>query len=244
MSSPLGLTHPLQRNDVQAAQPDGDHNLGPYLNRVIWTLAALSGVFMSLRLIALVVSIALQTVATTYGLGRLYSYLSKEEVSIVTFYSITAGFHSILATCWSKTSFAISLLRISQGKVHNAVWFIIISTNLVLGSNGAIQWAQCWPVPKRWHSDMEGTSYSGVMDIVLAFLPWKIIWTVAINKKEKMGALLAMSTGVISGIMAFLKIKTVYVIGNGNVTEVDLFIFGTAEPATTIMAASIPCCAC
>jgi hypothetical protein len=34
------------------------------------------------------------------------------------------------------------------------------------------------------------------MDIVLALLPWKIIWTVAINKREKLGALLAMSAGI------------------------------------------------
>lgn len=35
------------------------------------------------------------------------------------------------------------------------------------------------------------------MDIVLAFLPWTVIWTVAINKREKLGALLAMSLGVL-----------------------------------------------
>ncbi len=40
--------------------------------------------------------------------------------------------------------------------------------------------------------------------------------------------------------MAFLKIRTLYTIGNDNTTTVDLFIFGTAEPATAIMAASIP----
>jgi hypothetical protein len=34
------------------------------------------------------------------------------------------------------------------------------------------------------------------MDIVLALLPWKIIWAVAINKREKLGALVAMSVGV------------------------------------------------
>jgi hypothetical protein len=39
-------------------------------------------------------------------------------------------------------------------------------------------------------------TYSGVMDIVLALLPWKIIWTVAINKREKLGALVAMSAGL------------------------------------------------
>ncbi len=35
------------------------------------------------------------------------------------------------------------------------------------------------------------------MDIVLAILPWKIVWNVAINKKEKLGALAAMSMGVL-----------------------------------------------
>jgi hypothetical protein len=60
--------------------------------------------------------------------------------------------------------------------------------------------------------------------------------------------------------MAFLKIRTMYVIGNANgkqyprshpwheqqltdylkATVVELLIFGTAEPATAIMAASIP----
>jgi hypothetical protein len=39
--------------------------------------------------------------------------------------------------------------------------------------------------------------YSGILDIILAILPWKIIWNVVINKKEKVGALVAMSMGVL-----------------------------------------------
>lgn len=35
------------------------------------------------------------------------------------------------------------------------------------------------------------------MDIVLALLPWKIVWTTAIFKTEKLGALVAMSLGVL-----------------------------------------------
>ena len=71
------------------------------------------------------------------------------------------------------------------------------------------------------------TVYSGILDTVLAFLPWKIILGATINKKERIGALLAMSMGVLyaspshpplmicasdklscysSGIMSFLKI--------------------------------------
>jgi hypothetical protein len=34
-------------------------------------------------------------------------------------------------------------------------------------------------------------------DITLAILPWKIVWAVAINKKDKIGAMLAMSMGVL-----------------------------------------------
>ncbi len=39
--------------------------------------------------------------------------------------------------------------------------------------------------------------YSGVLDVVLAFLPWKIIWMATINRKERIGALIAMSMGVL-----------------------------------------------
>lgn len=35
------------------------------------------------------------------------------------------------------------------------------------------------------------------MDIVLALLPWQIIWTITINKRERLGALVAMSAGVL-----------------------------------------------
>lgn len=35
------------------------------------------------------------------------------------------------------------------------------------------------------------------MDIILALLPWKIILTVVIDKRERLGAVLAMSAGVL-----------------------------------------------
>lgn len=41
--------------------------------------------------------------------------------------------------------------------------------------------------------------YSGAMDIVLAFVPWKLIWTLTMNKKEKFGVLVAMSMGILYG---------------------------------------------
>ena len=37
------------------------------------------------------------------------------------------------------------------------------------------------------------------MDMVLAIIPWRIIWSLTMNKKEKFGVLFAMSMGVLYG---------------------------------------------
>ncbi len=41
------------------------------------------------------------------------------------------------------------------------------------------------------------TAYSGVMDLVLAIIPWGIIMRLHMHTKEKIGVALAMSMGVL-----------------------------------------------
>lgn len=48
--------------------------------------------------------------------------------------------------------------------------------------------------------------YSGAMDIVLALLPWKLVWPLNMRKKEKIGVIVAMSMGVFAGITAMIKV--------------------------------------
>ena len=43
------------------------------------------------------------------------------------------------------------------------------------------------------------------MDIVLALLPWKLLWNLQMRKKEKVGIIVAMSMGVTAGTMATVK---------------------------------------
>ncbi|MBE3045623.1 hypothetical protein IMZ48_24365, partial [Candidatus Bathyarchaeota archaeon] len=71
-----------------------------------------------------------------------------ENIPRVSAFSYAAGFTTILGTCWSKTSFGITLLRVSDGWVRWFVWFLIISVNLVLIANAVILWVQCWPIQK------------------------------------------------------------------------------------------------
>ncbi len=213
--------------------PRETEDYGPQLLYTIWFLTGLSGVFLGLRIfcklwrhrsvwwddyvlaaafIALAASSSLQSVSVRLGFGKHNGDINIDDFHRILLYCNGAGFASILAAVWSKTSFAITLLRISDGWVRRFVWFVIITVNLVLGAAATVQWIQCWPVERLWIPSIPGecwprltlirintvaAAYSGAMDIVLALLPWKIVWHVAIDKKEKIGALFAMSMGVL-----------------------------------------------
>ena len=78
----------------------------------------------------------------------------------------------------------------------------------------APEWVQCWPPERLWlGTKVDGVcwigsdvvrayntfvaAYSGVADIVLALLPWKIIWQAKIRPREKIAAMCCMSMGVL-----------------------------------------------
>ncbi|TQN63630.1 hypothetical protein CSHISOI_11786, partial [Colletotrichum shisoi] len=172
-----------------------------------------------------------------------------------------AGSLSIIAAAWSKTSFALTLLRIAQEsperRMKRLVWLIIVSINVALGLSVLFTWIQCWPVEKTWRTaSTPGTcwpksvvmgynvftaAYSGAMDILLAVLPWRLIWGLTMTKREKLGVLIAMSMGVFAGAVSFIKIRTIAAIGAFDIIDtVELVIWGAAESAVTIIAAAIP----
>jgi hypothetical protein len=39
--------------------------------------------------------------------------------------------------------------------------------------------------------------YSAAMDIILALLPWKLVWPLNMRRKEKIGVIVAMSMGIL-----------------------------------------------
>ncbi|KEZ44897.1 hypothetical protein SAPIO_CDS2236 [Scedosporium apiospermum] len=259
------------------SSPGSTDDYGPVLNGTIWLLTALAACFLILRaylklrsrralwwddyvliisLITLVASSALQSVCVSLGFGKHNADIPAAEFQSILLLGNAAGFASILAAMWSKTSFAMTLLGVSKGWAKCFIWFIIISVHIVLGANATIQWIQCWPIEKYWEQTIPGkcwprlvlieynifaAGYSGTMDIVLSLLPWRLLRNVAINKKEKIRAIFALSLGIFAGITSYLKIITIPAIGSNDIIDaVGLLIFGTAESAITIMAVSIP----
>lgn len=58
---------------------------------------------------------------------------------------------TITAIAWTKTAFAITLLRLTERWVKKVLWFIIVTVNVSLGLSAMIFWIQCTePLAKSW----------------------------------------------------------------------------------------------
>jgi len=99
----------------------------------------------------------LQSADVRIGYGINITDLTPSQQVTSRIVSQIAGFFLILAALWSKVSFAVTLLRISDGWIKGTVWCVIISVNLVLGGSVAMQWFWCWPSARIWNRDISGT---------------------------------------------------------------------------------------
>jgi hypothetical protein len=109
--------------------------------------------------IALVVQTALITYNTTIGYGKHIWDFHPDDLPTFLLVSNTSGFFSILAAMWSKTSFAITVMRISEGWVKHLICVIIVLTNLTLGFGALSTYIQCSPTQKLWFTNLEGTCW-------------------------------------------------------------------------------------
>jgi hypothetical protein len=153
------------------------------------------------------------SVGVAHGFGRHIYVLSPDEASLMGYIWEWTGTFAILAVMLSKTSFAVTLLRVLDGSsLRLLLWAIIITMNVAMGLNVIFGWVRCLPVQKGWHPDLPGQcwtpgiymkysmfagGYSGATDFVLAAMPWKLVWTLKMRTREKIGVALALSLGIL-----------------------------------------------
>ncbi|KAF2009084.1 hypothetical protein BU24DRAFT_468476 [Aaosphaeria arxii CBS 175.79] len=202
---------------------------------------------------------ALVTKSVSYGLGKHRADIDDDNIPHMFKYMYLSEAFTLLAIPISKTSFAITLLRLVSSRWQKYfICFVIITMNVAMWLTAILLFLQCRPIAKNWDKDLEGSCwksevqdrysifagvYSAVLDFILAAFPFLIIRTLKINLSEKIGVTVCMSLGVLAGIAA--AVKTSYLPGTGNFTDMpyqiaDLLIWSNAESAVTIMAASIP----
>ncbi|KAK4039111.1 hypothetical protein C8A01DRAFT_36944 [Parachaetomium inaequale] len=250
---------------------------GPEANAVAWSLLATAGAFLGLRLyckylghrglwwddklliaswVIHMVDCALLSVMVAGGYGK--HPWDSDGVDVDTKMMLARNTFTQTAAAWSKTAFAVALLRLGECSswLRPALWFVIVSLNVVCGLNTLLAWVGCTPVQKSWDPTVEGTclppsfglnssyvagAYSAACDFVLAALPCFILWNLHMRKKEKLGVVIAMSMGAVAGIMATVKTVSLTKLSTGDSYDAaHLFMLDTAEISVTIMAASIP----
>ncbi|KAK1985750.1 hypothetical protein LZ30DRAFT_649211 [Colletotrichum cereale] len=241
----------------------------------IWVMISVSTVFLFLRVyckkirsrgmwiddhillvswVFLLISTSLTTELMRLGFGKTIDFTPHMH----TLSSVNVVINSV-ALALSKTSFAVTMLRISSGRCKVFIWFLIISMNAVLATGAVASWiaacdrpadsyeavlpGACWRVQESVVMAMVSNGYSALVDFVLSLLPWAIIWGLGMKRHERIGVAIAMSLGIIAGLVGVIKVVKIMTIAGGADIPYRLsllFIWAQAEPNVTIVASSIP----
>lgn len=114
--------------------------------------------------ILLVTSCILISVNIAAGLGKHDVDVNPAELYGIGLRNVIIGFLLALGSAWSKTSFAVSLLRIATGKLRVAIWVLMISMNVLMHAGITATWLTCRPTRKLWDPMVKGDCWpSSVM---------------------------------------------------------------------------------
>ncbi|KAI1640965.1 hypothetical protein F4809DRAFT_588197 [Biscogniauxia mediterranea] len=249
------------------------------VNTASWILATLAMVFLGVRiwcrlfrhkglwwddglLIASLVALLVAASSHTAMLASGYGAAPFAKGLPVTF--LEAAFSSAsIATAWSKTAFAITLLSIAKTRTTKAfLWMAIVFLNIICylfaigfwsktcesdrsqGFASAVLPGPCWSADSFTLVMYIQASFSAAMDLTLAFLPWPIIWRTQLQVPEKIGLGISMSLGVIACVVVILRIVYLEQLQSHWVDATwytgKVCVTNIAEPCATIVAQSIP----
>lgn len=218
---------------------DYSEDLGPLILTITWSMTGAAALFLAARLYikiylrtgigawwddtVLAASLAMLlgfngsiTYAVHAGLGRHLDDLAASAADALRLAIPVAMVFSMLGAAWSKTSFALTLIRLTRRNttLRKFLWFIIASLNVIMAFNAVLQFIWCQPAWAIWNGprheggncwspwiligySMAAVGYLGIMDLTLAIIPWVIISKLRMDIKEKIGVAVCMSLGIV-----------------------------------------------
>ncbi|KAI0841234.1 hypothetical protein F5Y06DRAFT_216008 [Hypoxylon sp. FL0890] len=250
--------------------------LGPMMNAVNWFLVALATTFLGLRLyckfsrhrglwwddhilifawVCLVIAVGFITSSISLGSTSPAGPRTPEAALRLQIHGGVQNVFFGLATVMSKTSFGVTLLRVTEGRLKMIVLFLTVTMNLAVFlyiiftffkcEPKIYSWIKgpgCWSTAKYIHYAIFAGAYSAFVDFSFAIIPWFLIMNLQMKTREKFGVAIAMSCGVIAGVTAIMR--CVYLpnllLGSFSTQGTTLVIWYVAESSVTIIAASIP----
>ncbi|KAK4214202.1 hypothetical protein QBC37DRAFT_284397 [Rhypophila decipiens] len=256
---------------------------GPALVASAWTMTVFASTFLALRVwckvwlggrglwwddwiliaswVVLVIDAALAThMVDFYGYGKHSWDFMPPSIDDFFLNTLVRATFTITAIAWTKTAFAVTLLRLTEGWVKQVLWFIVITVNLFLGLSAFLPWIKCTdPVEKSWKVTMTtggdcwldfdaigkisifSGAWSAAADFALAILPWTLLVGLQMKLQEKIGVGIAMSMGILAGIAAVVKTAKLPLLASGDLYDgVELVIWDMTEIVVCMVAACIP----
>lgn len=207
--------------------------------------------------IFLLIEAIVTQVGQALGFGKRLTDVPPENVTILAIGILATSSISCFASTLSKVSFGVTLLRLTTGRLRWFVWFCIVTLLILMIPSALNTWIQCSPTAKIWNADLPGTCwppsvrvYYGIFnagwcalaDFALALIPWKLIWGLQLQTREKFGVGIAMSLGILAGMCAIIKGLYLKQLASQDFSYQgkDVTIWTVVETATAIIAASIP----
>ncbi|ORY65505.1 uncharacterized protein BCR38DRAFT_198787 [Pseudomassariella vexata] len=210
--------------------------------------------------ILMFVEICFITKAASLGFGKPYTSLDLATRSEIATYGVAYSVFSTLIVSVSRIAFAIAILRCTEGWMKVVTWTAIAGLICItMIPNIVTRVTICHPTQRVYGSLDELGGYCGqtyipqyvgwasgtwsaLSDFALVAIAWKIVWSMAMRTEEKIGVALAMSFGILSGIITILRYAYVTRIYSADFYEYGYggFIWQAAEGGTSIVAASIP----
>ncbi|KAM7206955.1 hypothetical protein V8F33_000054 [Rhypophila sp. PSN 637] len=252
--------------------------LGPMVNGVMWAHVVIFAVFVVLRLytrISVLQMVGIDdyltvlafllhvlytifvSVATKYGLGRLFADVGNPDVYWEAVkWEVFSQVAGLMAIGVGKCAVGTFLLRIVVSPVQRGFIHVFLGCTTFITLFASITVVvQCIPVQKTWNPTLDGYcwldfqkvgltvgSWFVVADFCFAALPWFVVWNLNMKRKEKLLVACGLSLGVFAGVCGI--VRTVALDGL-NAKEyihdtVGMLIWSATENTVTIMCASIP----
>ncbi|ERT02453.1 uncharacterized protein SPSK_05290 [Sporothrix schenckii 1099-18] len=213
-------------------------------------LFAATGVFF------LVFSCAIQA-AVRFGLGQSFWSLSLQQSSDAILWTYIANTFAITGNAMAKLTTGLFLLRVVQLRWHKvALWCLVGVTASTSAALTIMLWNQSTPVkmswdpfrtPGHWNLQIQPMSvglgvWSSACDFFFAAFPWLFIWSLRMQRREKIMLASSMSLGIIAGICGIIRTVVLARLNvlNYTLTFVTYFAWAGAEIAVSMVCLAIP----
>jgi hypothetical protein len=170
------------------------------------------GLRLTITKLILLAQAIITQITQKLGAGKHQKDIPVENLSIIIRNLSIGASVSCFASTFSKISFGVTLLRLTEGPKRWITWFCIVTLFIIMLPSALLQWFSCMPRAKLWNPLLEGTCwdpnviiYYGIFnaawcvvaDFTLALMPWSLIWGLQMRLQEKIGVGIAMSMGLL-----------------------------------------------